>query len=36
MKKLLVAIAGVFENPISKMFPKNGYILAIKAVKTPG
>jgi ubiquinone biosynthesis O-methyltransferase len=34
MKKLLVTIAGASEGRLSKMFPKNGYILAIKAVKT--
>lgn len=36
MKKLLVTIGGIFESSLSRMLPKNGYILAIKAVKKPG
>lgn len=33
VKKLLVTVGGTLEGLLSKMFPKNGYILAIKAVK---
>lgn len=33
LKRLLVAFAGVIEVPLSKILPKNGYILGIKAVK---
>jgi ubiquinone biosynthesis O-methyltransferase len=33
IKKLLVTVGGTLEGLLSKMFPKNGYILAIKAVK---
>lgn len=33
MKKLLVIVVGKLEPWLSKIFPKNGYLLAIKAIK---